>query len=413
MITLSGTIRENLVFNSGDHVVLTEDVRLAKGYTLTWNEGSKLEGNSNSFEVSGTVIFNGDPASLIEVTNTYFEGSGGTLRLNYADVSNGSIFPTFGNNGSLSISYSVLQNLSEINNPNSTIIRGSILYNTSIDNTQSDILTLIDNTFIGSSKIVTTAWDAVFADSYISLTGNNFLVDGVALELSGFFSIDHDVRSNGNYWGSTSASVINSKIKDGNDDPDIKGVVDLTLKSSTYTNAPLELGKYFVNTTTGILRENTPTNSSEPSLIDNDGNLWDAAIDLGNGEIIEADNAQLYRAYYGALGRLPDEGGFDWWLNAINTGEHNLNSMAAGFIDSDEFQSMADSNLDSFLSNEEFINHMYTGVFGREPDAEGLAWWTGKLDSGAETHASAFIDMTQSNEYVELTLVAVATYDFL
>jgi len=414
LTTLAGTIRENMVFNSGDNVELADDVRIADGYTLTFNEGSSLEGNSNSLDIDGTVLFNGSSTSLIEITNVSFDGKGGTLRLTYVSVSNGSIFPKYQNDGSLSISYSLLQNVNEIDNPESTVIRNSIFNNTSINNTDSETLSLIENTFIGASKVVATA--AAFSgssDNYILIEGNNFLADGVALEFSGLFGYEHDVMTSGNYWGSISADIIDLKIIDGKDDPDIEVMVDLALKSGTYTAAPLELGKYTVDTTTGLLTENSTAAPREPALIDDDNYYWDADIDLGNGEVLSADNAQVYRAYYGALGRLPDEDGFDWWLNAINTREHDLNSMAAGFIDSEEFESMADNNRDGFISNDEFINHMYIGVFGRQPDADGLDWWLGRLDSGAKTQASAFIDMTQSNEYVELTLLAVAEFEFL
>ena len=145
------------------------------------------------------------------------------------------------------------------------------------------------------------------------------------------------------------------------------------------------------------------TPSETISLIDDDGNLWDSIIDLGDGTYIKATDAQLYRTYYGALGRLPDEPGYNWWLNQIKDGRHTLNSMADGFIYSNEFKLLADSNDDGSTSNEEFITHMYNGVFGRLPDADGFSWWVSELDSGSKTQAEAFIEMTQSNEYVEQT----------
>ena len=150
-----------------------------------------------------------------------------------------------------------------------------------------------------------------------------------------------------------------------------------------------------------------------PEIIDDDGNLWDSIISVGNGTIIEADESQLYRSYYGALGRLPDEEGFNWWLNEIREGRHDLNSMAAGFINSDEFISLADADGSSSISNEELINHIYSSVFGREPDQSGFDYWIEVLDSGEKTQSGAFIDMTQSNEYVGITLATVSSFEFL
>ena len=113
------------------------------------------------------------------------------------------------------------------------------------------------------------------------------------------------------------------------------------------------------------------------------------------------------------MGRLPDEGGYNWWLGEIQAGRHTLESMAAGFVDSSEFKSLADTDSSGVISNQEFILHMYNGVFGRDPDAEGLAWWVGQLDTQAKTQPDAFISMTQSNEYVELTVETVADMMFL
>ncbi|WP_417534567.1 DUF4214 domain-containing protein [Marinobacterium stanieri] len=148
-------------------------------------------------------------------------------------------------------------------------------------------------------------------------------------------------------------------------------------------------------------------------LIDDDSNLWDSRIHLGYGEFIEAEEAQLYRAYYGAMGRLPDEGGYNWWLDEIQAGRHTLDSMAEGFIYSDEFKSYADSNEDGSISSEELIHHMYNGVFGRAPDEDGFNWWVGELDSGIKTQPGAFIEMTQSNEYVQLTYQTVSDMLFV
>ena len=84
--------------------------------------------------------------------------------------------------------------------------------------------------------------------------------------------------------------------------------------------------------------------------------------------------------------------------------------MAAGFVFSDEFQSIADTNQDDITDNLEFIDHMYLNVFGREPDEGGLFFWLGELRSGNRTQANVLVEMTQSNEYVELTVSGVVDY---
>lgn len=145
-------------------------------------------------------------------------------------------------------------------------------------------------------------------------------------------------------------------------------------------------------------------------IIDDDRNYWDADVGLGNGSTISAADAQLFRVYYGALGRLPDPGGFAWWANEIAQGRRDLNSMAAGFLHSPEFRSLVDADGDGELAHDEVLTHMYVTVFGREPDADGYAWWMEELASGRRTLVDLLVRMTQSNEYVELTLQALAAY---
>jgi len=152
----------------------------------------------------------------------------------------------------------------------------------------------------------------------------------------------------------------------------------------------------------------------EPSFITNDETLLGyAGIQQSSGSIISSSDAQLYRSYFGALGRLPDRDGFEWWSQQIQSGKHTLGSMASGFINSNEFMSLADSNMDGRVNNEELISHIYTGLFGRLPDQAGFDWWVNQLNTGAKDQSTAFVEMTQSNEYAQLTLVAVSEFDFL
>ena len=54
---------------------------------------------------------------------------------------------------------------------------------------------------------------------------------------------------------------------------------------------------------------------------------------------------------------------------------------------------------------------MYQNVFGRAPDREGFDFWSNELDTGNRTQANVLADMTQSKEYVEMTVNPVV--DFL
>lgn len=150
-----------------------------------------------------------------------------------------------------------------------------------------------------------------------------------------------------------------------------------------------------------------------PYIINQDDYNWDNDINTGNNTYIPAEDAQLYRAYMGAMGRLPDSGGFNWWANEIELGRHNLFTMSDGFISSSEFKGYADSNYDGYISDHEFITHMYEGVFGRAPDQGGYEYWIDQLNSGASDQGEVLVYMTQSNEYIDQTLETVADYLFI
>ena len=156
-----------------------------------------------------------------------------------------------------------------------------------------------------------------------------------------------------------------------------------------------------------------PIPDLHPYIRNKDEYNWDNDIDTGDGWLyIAAEDAQLYRAYMGAMGRIPDAGGFNWWANEIEWGREDLFSMADGFINSTEFKGYADTNYDGKISNDEFITHMYEGVFGRTADVGGYNYWLSELSTGASDQGEVLIYMTQSNEYVDQTLEAVADYLF-
>ena len=110
------------------------------------------------------------------------------------------------------------------------------------------------------------------------------------------------------------------------------------------------------------------------------------------------------------MNRAPDEGGYDWWLERLQVGEFVFDEVADRFLDSPEFRGLADGNEDSIISDQEFLDHVYTTVFGRQPDEEGYSWWLNQLESGGHTQGEAFAGMTQSDEFVLITAEAVSDF---
>jgi len=144
---------------------------------------------------------------------------------------------------------------------------------------------------------------------------------------------------------------------------------------------------------------------------DGDGMLWNADFLVSTGAGLPAEDLQLFRTYEGVLGRAPDSTGFAFYRDAIADGAYDLYAMTAGFLWSDEFMSFFPGvSRPTEISSADFVNHVYASAFGREPDEAGFAYWTGELDSGARDQVEVAISMTQSNEFVALTVLDAADY---
>ena len=101
------------------------------------------------------------------------------------------------------------------------------------------------------------------------------------------------------------------------------------------------------------------------------------------------------RLYQVALGREPDPIELGLWTGALDAGTTTLREAARGFVASPEFQARhADAD------DAGFVTMLYRNAFGRSPDAEGLAFWTGALGAGAATRADAVLGFSESTELV-------------
>ncbi len=162
----------------------------------------------------------------------------------------------------------------------------------------------------------------------------------------------------------------------------------------------------------GISAQLADINQQAGLLLDAGLPLYQSAVQ-GDGFDIEAQSAQLYRIYYGALGRAPDEAGFTFWSQALQEGTYELEEVAGRFLSSEEFISLADRNNSGNVGAEEFVTHMYENVFAREPDEAGYDWWVDQLYSQAFDQQGAFVNMAQSDEFVLLSAQTVSDYLFI
>jgi len=99
----------------------------------------------------------------------------------------------------------------------------------------------------------------------------------------------------------------------------------------------------------------------------------DAAIDTMIADA--TDTVRLVSYYQVFFNRLPDPGGFDFWAQVLrNNPELSDSELAQRFFNAGEF-----SALYGGLSTEEAVTALYRNVLNREPDADGLAFWTNRV----------------------------------
>jgi len=76
----------------------------------------------------------------------------------------------------------------------------------------------------------------------------------------------------------------------------------------------------------------------------------------------------VHRKYNVFLDRPPDRGGLNFWTDMMINHGLSGSAVAANFVFSAEFQSRP-------ISDEDYIRYMYRGLMGREPDAGGFNFW--------------------------------------
>ena len=88
---------------------------------------------------------------------------------------------------------------------------------------------------------------------------------------------------------------------------------------------------------------------------------------------------KAYRVYKAVFARDPmsgDKAGLGYWIAQIDRGM-DMVEVAARFIDSPEFRGLYGQN----PSNADFLTKVYTNVLGRTPDQGGYSWWLNELNT--------------------------------
>ena len=106
--------------------------------------------------------------------------------------------------------------------------------------------------------------------------------------------------------------------------------------------------------------------------------------------ITVAMRTEITQLYVALFGRAPDSDGLGFWVNLRNQG-HTLTQIANSMYATDA----ARPYYPTWMTNGEIIASFYENVLGREPgtDAEGIAFWTAKLNAPGATVGSVINEM--------------------
>lgn len=102
--------------------------------------------------------------------------------------------------------------------------------------------------------------------------------------------------------------------------------------------------------------------------------------------------APVTRLYTAAFLRPVDAEGLAYWAERRRTGT-SLGKVAQAFVSSPEFRTRYGQ-----LTNAQFVDRIYRNVLGRAPDADGLAFWTARLDGGT-SRGDVLIGFSESAEH--------------
>ena len=100
---------------------------------------------------------------------------------------------------------------------------------------------------------------------------------------------------------------------------------------------------------------------------------------------------QLYVSYYGRPG---DQDGIDFWADKFELPGSNIDDQIAAFGASAEFAAGIGSSADSTI----LVTALYQQIFGRDPDAVGLAFYVDGLADDTFSAASAALDIANGAE---------------
>ena len=114
----------------------------------------------------------------------------------------------------------------------------------------------------------------------------------------------------------------------------------------------------------------------------------------------DASDAAVARLYYGLLGRTPDTGGLEGWEQLVHGGSLTISQVAQDMLASPEYEQATGVG----QSNQQYVTGLYQTALGRAPDQSGFQTYVQGLDTGTFSRADVVSGFLSSNEFQNETL---------
>ena len=108
---------------------------------------------------------------------------------------------------------------------------------------------------------------------------------------------------------------------------------------------------------------------------------------------IDGNAGQAYRVYQAAFDRTPDNSGLKYWISFMDAG-NSLETVAYGFINSYEFTALYGAN----PTNRDYVSKLYNNVLHRTPEQGGYNYWVNLLDTGEIDKVQTLVNFSESSE---------------
>lgn len=121
---------------------------------------------------------------------------------------------------------------------------------------------------------------------------------------------------------------------------------------------------------------------------------------------IDGSPGHMVRLYQAAFNRDPDAAGLGFWIRHQDNKVADIQAVASGFMGSAEFAALYGT--EATVSNEAFVELLYTNALGREKDVDGFNYWVSKLASGEISRQDALLFFADSAENKAATSAEMA-----